>query len=78
MAVKAAEQMHGIRQVAAGVRPRRFEEGVQIRMARAAFARDASELSLGNADRLGSHQSIALTGFLRADRPIDRHSFPLV
>ena len=58
--------MHRIGEVAAGMRPGGFEEGGEMGMARTTLARDAGKLSFGNADRL------------LADRPVDRHSFPLV
>ena len=50
--MKAAQQMHGIGEVAAGMRPGRFEQSIEMRMARATVARDAGKLGFGNADRL--------------------------
>jgi hypothetical protein len=64
--VKAAQQVHGIGKVASGMTARRFEQRVEIRMTRAAFARYPSELCFGNTDRLAFYG------------PVDRHSFPLV
>jgi hypothetical protein len=64
--MQTAQEMDGIREIAASMRAGRFEKGVQVRMARAPVACDARKLGFGNADRL------------TADGPIDRHSFPLV
>ena len=51
--MKAAQQVHRVGQVAAAVRTGRFEQAVEIGMARATLARDAGKLRFGNADRLG-------------------------
>ena len=75
--VKAAQQVHGVGKVAAGVTAGRFEQHVEIGMASAALARDARELGFGNADRMGPLQSITLMGTLVADGPVNRHSSPL-
>jgi hypothetical protein len=64
-AMQAAQQMHRVRKIAAGIAPRRLEQLVEIRMASAPISRDPRELGFGNADRL------------LADGPTDRHSTPL-
>jgi hypothetical protein len=52
MAVKAAQQMHGIGHVPPGMAACAVEKRGKVRMARRAFARDTCELGRGNADRL--------------------------
>jgi hypothetical protein len=59
-AVEAAQQMHGIGQIASAMGTGRFQKAVQMRVARATVARDAGKLRLGNADRLRLHQSRTL------------------
>jgi hypothetical protein len=63
-AMKSTQEVYRIREVSAGVRARAFQQGVQIRMARASVSRNTGELRFGNADRVV------------CDRPIDRHSIP--
>ena len=55
--MQAAQQVHRVGEVAAGMRPGRFEQGIQVRMARASLARDAGELRFGNADRLADRRT---------------------
>ncbi len=55
--MEAAQQVDGIGEVAAGMRAGRFEQGVEMRMARASLARDAGELRFGNADRLAARRT---------------------
>ena len=64
--MEAAQQVHGIGIVTAGMAAGRFEQGIEIGMASATLARNARKLCFGNADRLV------------ADGPINRHSSPLV
>jgi hypothetical protein len=63
--MKAAQQVHRVRQVARAVGAGRFKQAVEVRMARAAITRDAGKLRFGNADRR------------LVDRAVNRHSFPL-
>ena len=65
-AVKVAQQVDRVGQVARRVATRRLEQGIEVRMASAAVARDADELSLGDVGRW------------LADGPVDRHSPPLM
>ena len=51
-AVEAAQEMHGIGQIAAGMAAGAVEQCGEMRMARKPLARDTSELGRGNADRL--------------------------
>ena len=55
--MKAAQQMHGVGEVAAGMAAGGFEQRVEMRMARATLARDAGELRFGNADRLAGRRT---------------------
>jgi hypothetical protein len=64
--MEVAQQVHGIGEVAARMAPRRFEQGIEVRMASGTLARDARELGFGNAERC------------LADGPLDRHSSPHV
>jgi hypothetical protein len=50
--MEAAQEVHGIREVAARVAPRRLKKRIQIGMSSAALGRDARELGFGNAGRL--------------------------
>ena len=51
-AVKAAQKMHGIGEIAAGVGAGAFDQRLDVRMARAPLAGHAGKLRFGNADRL--------------------------
>jgi hypothetical protein len=64
--MQAAQQVHRIGQVPRTMRARGFQEGIQVRMARATLTRDAGKLSFGNADRFTVY------------RAVDRHSHPFV
>jgi hypothetical protein len=50
-AVKAAQQMDGVGEVAAGMRPGSLDQRLEMRMAHTAIVVDAREMRLGNADR---------------------------
>jgi hypothetical protein len=50
-AVEVAQEMDGVREVAGRVPAGRFEQGIDVRMASAAVARNAGNLSLGDAGR---------------------------
>jgi hypothetical protein len=50
-AVKAAEEMDGVGEVAAGMKPRPLDQRKEVRMASASVVRDPRELGCGNADR---------------------------
>jgi hypothetical protein len=65
-AMKAAQQVHGVCQVAGQVRSGSFEQTIQVRMTYTPLTRDAGKLRFGNANRL------------LIDRPADRHSSPLL
>jgi hypothetical protein len=64
--MNVAQQVDGVGQVAAGVPAAALQQKGEVGMARAPIARNASELSLGNADRYA------------VDGPIVRHSYPFV
>ena len=48
--MEAAQQVHGVGEVAAGMAARRFEQRVKIIVASGPFTRDAGELGIGDAD----------------------------
>jgi hypothetical protein len=64
--MQAAQQVHRIGKIAAGMSAGSFEQGIEMRMASTAVARDTRELGFGDADLNLAHG------------PIDCHSSPLV
>jgi hypothetical protein len=64
--MQAAQQMHGIGEIARGAHTSPFDERKQMAMARRAVRGNARQMCLGNADRW------------TADGPIDCHPFHLV
>jgi hypothetical protein len=51
VAMKAAQQMHAVREVPRGIQAGGFEQGIQMAMARRSVRGDARKMCLGYADR---------------------------
>jgi hypothetical protein len=51
IAMKAAQQMHAVREVSRGIEAGSFEQGIQVTMARRSNRGDARKMCLGYADR---------------------------
>ena len=71
--MEAAQQVHGVGEVAARVAAGRFEQGIEIRVTSAPLARDARELGFGDADRFavtGRLIAIPLPSFMLQAKPV--------
>jgi hypothetical protein len=65
-AMDTAQEMHRVREIAAGMTATGFQPRIEVLMARTTLSRNTGELRFRNADRFV------------VDGAIDRHSFPLV